>query len=161
MRAISRGANPCGWTASPFQTDFLPWRSVAPISEERERPRIRIRGRFLLRVRNWRFGKHPGMDRPRKGISAVRRVSAVPGCWARAAGEYDRAKGLALFQGANAKHRSNGFQRYGFACPSGARGVAVAYARGREKVFREDVGSEVERRFTPITPVRIRHVTTG
>jgi hypothetical protein len=42
--------------------------------------------------------------------------------------------------------------------PSGARGLAVAYAEAREKVFREDGSSEAEQRRKPLAtgsnPVR-------
>jgi hypothetical protein len=44
------------------------------------------------------------------------------------------------------------------AMPSGARGLAVAYAEAREKVFREDGSSEAEQRRKPLAtgsnPVR-------
>ena len=49
MRGLARRI--CDWTASPCTDRSPSWRSVAPISEERERPRTAIRGRFLLRVR--------------------------------------------------------------------------------------------------------------
>ena len=49
-----------------------------------------------------------------------------------------------LETGGNAKCRSTVHSGTGSRVPSGARGVAVAYAEDRTRVFRENESSEVE-----------------
>ncbi len=126
-------------------------RSVAPISEDRERPRNRFRGRFRFSVRKREclhtramfrdandfaraffahtfpanpFPQHHSANArtsrsargsPLSRNSATRRASAAPRCSVRAAAGNAWANGLPVDETGNARHRSNGLQRRGFA----------------------------------------------
>lgn len=152
MRPRARcGTDTRACRAWPRSTDFHLRRSVTPISEERERPRIAPRGRFLLRVREWRskasarLQLHPMASGPGWPARWDFRCEALPlerqeRC-ARDAGHGRRAvaalrNGLAL---AKAPMRNiDGHVPAAWACvPSGARGTAVAHAEACEAVFRE------------------------
>ena len=170
-------------------------RSVAPISEDRERPRNHFRGRFRFSVRKERhstrarsfatrtasltrffahtfpanaFPQHHSANartsRSARGSSlsrssATRRASAAPRCSVRATAGCAWAHGLPVGDGRRCDASIERSPAARVRIPSGARGVAVAYARAGKWCFdkatlaqRESGGAS--RRL----PVRFRHV---
>jgi hypothetical protein len=98
----------------PASTEFSETRLIPHCGDRSPRsPRnanalgLTIRGRFSLRSENGRTDSRT-VCAPKSACTFRKRIGAL--------------------QGANAKHRRQGFQRLGLQTPTGARGAAVAYA---------------------------------
>lgn len=144
-------------SAPPPSTDpFASRRSVTPISPRpRERPRVPAPGGVLFLA----FAKgHPHDQNAIASRSRSIRTVLVRGRETREGARMRRAwmlrhgrqadaiaHGLALSTRRQCGASMNDPQRYGLACPSGARGTAVAYTGARETVFREATLAQLDR----------------